>query len=110
MFLSVALGLSALGTGVRLLPLSITLLLAAVGIPGSSLPPHPDGSCGPAALLAGIMSLIAAVELGGRPEIVTVPLLLAGVGIGALASHLGAVTVSAVPDELRARSRAFRTP
>ena len=30
----------------------------------------------------------------------TVPLLLAGLGIGALASQLGAVTVSAVPDEL----------
>ncbi len=33
LFLSVALGLSAIETGVRLLPLSITLLLAAVGIP-----------------------------------------------------------------------------
>ena len=32
-------------------------------------------------------------------RIVTVPLLLAGLGIGALASQLGAVTVSAVPDE-----------
>ena len=33
LFLSVALGLSAIATGVRLLPLSITLLLAAVGVP-----------------------------------------------------------------------------
>ena len=33
LFLSVALGLSAIDTGVRLLPLSITLLLAAAGIP-----------------------------------------------------------------------------
>ncbi|MGZ6952107.1 MAG: MFS transporter, partial [Acidimicrobiia bacterium] len=33
LFLSVALGLSAVATGVRLLPLSLTLLLAAVGIP-----------------------------------------------------------------------------
>ena len=33
LFLSVALGLSAIATGVRLLPLSLTLLLAAVGIP-----------------------------------------------------------------------------
>ena len=38
LFLSVALGLSAIDTGVRLLPLSITLLLAAVGIP--KLFPH----------------------------------------------------------------------
>ena len=33
LFLSVALGLSAIETGVRLLPLSATLLLAAAGIP-----------------------------------------------------------------------------
>jgi hypothetical protein len=32
-------------------------------------------------------------------KVVTVPLLLAGLGVGALASQLGAVTVSAVPDE-----------
>ena len=44
-------------------------------------------------------SLIAALEVGAGPEIVTVPLLLAGLGVGALASQLGAVTVSAVPDE-----------
>jgi MFS family permease len=33
LYLSVALGLSALDTGVRLLPLSVTLLVAAIGIP-----------------------------------------------------------------------------
>lgn len=33
LFLSVSLGLTALETGVRILPLSITLLLAAVGVP-----------------------------------------------------------------------------
>ena len=45
LFLSVALGLSAIATGVRLLPLSITLLLAAVGRPeGSSRTPPRAGS------------------------------------------------------------------
>ena len=39
------------------------------------------------------------MEAGAGPEIVTVPLLLAGLGIGALASQLGSVTVSAVPDD-----------
>jgi hypothetical protein len=61
-----------------------------------------------AALLAGFVALIAALELGAGPEIVTVPLLLAGGGIGALASQLGAVTVSAVPDELERRGRGLQ--
>ena len=101
LFLSVALGLSAIATGVRLLPLSITLLLAAVGIPKL----FPDASprrvvqLGYLALLAGIVVMVAALEAGAGPEIVTWPMLLAGLGIGALASQLGAVTVSSVPDE-----------
>ena len=33
LYLSIALGLSAVDTGVRILPLSITLLVAALGIP-----------------------------------------------------------------------------
>ncbi len=39
------------------------------------------------------------IEVHADAEIVTVPLLLAGFGIGALASLLGSVTVSAVPDD-----------
>jgi hypothetical protein len=42
---------------------------------------------------------IAALHAGSGPEIITWPMLLAGLGIGALASQLGAVTVGAVPDE-----------
>jgi MFS family permease len=102
LFLSVALGLSAVDTGVRLLPLSATLLIAAVGIP-RLLPrasPRTIVRWGLAALLAGIAALIAALEVGAGPEIVTFPLLLAGLGVGSLASQLGAVTVSSVPDEM----------
>jgi MFS family permease len=102
LFLSVALGLTAAATGARLLPLSITLLLAAIGIPQfrPRAAPRVVVRWGLAGLLAGIVTLIGALELGAGPEIVTVPLLLAGLGIGALASQLGAVTVSSVPDEL----------
>jgi MFS family permease len=102
LFLSVALGLSAIATGVRLLPLSLTLLLAAVGVP-RFLPhasPRRVVQTGFAALFAGIVILIAGLQAGAGPEIVTWPMLLAGLGIGALASQLGAVTVSSVPDEL----------
>ncbi len=99
--LSVALGLSAVATGVRLLPLSITLLAAAIGIP--RLFPHVSPRlvvrAGLLALLAGTVVLLAAFDVDAGPEIVFVPLLLIGLGIGALASQLGAVIVSAVPDE-----------
>lgn len=101
LYLSVALGLSAVETGIRILPLSITLLLAAVGVP--KVWPHASpqrvARLGFLGLLAGIVSLMGALEVGAGPEVVTVPLLLAGLGIGALASQLGAVTVSSVPDE-----------
>jgi Na+/melibiose symporter-like transporter len=101
LFLSVALGLSAVETGVRVLPLSVTLLLAAAGVP--RLFPHASPRrivrIGFVALFAGIVILVAVLDAGAGPEIVTWPLLLAGLGIGALASQLGSVTVSSVPDE-----------
>jgi MFS family permease len=101
LFLSVALGLSAIATGVRLLPLSITLLLAAVGIPrfAPNASPRRVVGLGFLALFAGIVVMIAALDAGAGPEIVTWPMLLAGLGVGALASQLGAVTVSSVADE-----------
>src|SRR6516162_4185794 len=43
--------------------------------------------------------MVGALNAGAGPEIVTWPMLLAGLGIGALASQLGSVTVSSVPDE-----------
>src|SRR5262249_36762479 len=101
LFLSVALGLSAVATGVRLLPLSVTLLLAAVGVP--RLFPHASPrrvvQLGFFSLFAGTAVLVAALDAGAGADIVTWPLLLAGLGVGALASQLGAVTVSSVPDE-----------
>ena len=100
LFLSVALGLSAVATGVRLLPLSLTLLLAAVGVPRlfPRAMPRRIVRIGFAMLFLGIVVLLAVLDEGSGPEVVTWPLLLIGLGIGALASQLGAVTVSAVPD------------
>jgi MFS family permease len=100
LFLSVALGLSAIATGVRLLPLSATLLLAAIGVPKffPRASPRLVVRLGFIALFAGIATMVAALEAGAGPEIVTWPMLLAGLGVGALASQLGAVTVSSVPD------------
>jgi MFS family permease len=101
LFLSVALGLSAIETGVRLLPLSLALLLFATGIP-KLLPeasPRRVVRIGFMTLFAGLALLVGLLELGAGPDIVTWPLLLAGAGLGAMASQLGSVTVSAVPDE-----------
>jgi len=102
LFLSVSLGLSALETGVRILPLSITLLAAAVGIPRffPRASPRRVVRLGLLAMFGGVTVLMSAIDATADARIVTIPLLLAGLGIGALASQLGAVTVSAVPDEL----------
>ena len=101
LYLSVALGLSAIDTGVRILPLSITLLAAAIGVPRifPTVSPRLIVRSGLLALLAGTVVLMALLDVNSGPEVVLVPLLLIGLGIGALASQLGAVTVSAVPDE-----------
>jgi MFS family permease len=102
LYLSVALGLSAIDTGLRIMPLSITLLIAAVGIPRflPAASPRLVVQAGLLAMFAGTVSLFAAIDVNAGAEIVTIPLLLTGLGIGALASQLGAITVSAVPDEL----------
>lgn len=101
LYLSVCLGLSAIDTGVRLLPLSVTLLVAALGIPRllPTVSPRLVVRAGLLALLAGTIVLMGALDVEAGPEIVLVPMLLIGLGIGALASQLGAVTVSAVPDD-----------
>ncbi len=102
LFLSIALGLSAIDTGLRILPLSITLVIAAVGIPKlfPQASPRRIAQLGFLMLFLGLVVFVAALDAGAGPEIVTWPMLLAGFGIGALASQLGAVTVSSVPDEL----------
>ena len=101
LYLSVCLGLSAIDTGIRLLPLSVTLLIAAIGIPRflPDVSPRLVVRTGLLSLFAGTVVLMAGLDVGSGPEIVFVPMLLVGLGIGALASQLGSVTVSAVPDE-----------
>src|SRR4051812_39306657 len=101
LFLSVALGLSAVETGVRLLPLSLTLLVFAAGVP-KLLPdanPRRVVDTGFLLIFAGLVVLVILLDSGAGPEIITGPLLLIGSGLGAMASQLGSVTVSAVPDE-----------
>jgi EmrB/QacA subfamily drug resistance transporter len=101
LFLSIVLGLSPMETGARLLPLSLALLVAAVGVP-RLLPrasPRRVVRVGLLALIAGVVVLIAGLEVGADSSVVFIPMLIVGLGIGALASQLGNVTVSAVPTE-----------
>jgi len=101
LYLSVALGLSALATGARLTPLSLTLLAGAIGIPRlrPNANPRRVVRIGLLFLLLGTIVLLGALDADSGPEIVLLPMLLIGFGIGALASLLGSVTVSAVPDD-----------
>jgi EmrB/QacA subfamily drug resistance transporter len=101
LYLSVALGLSAIDTGLKVTPLSVTMLLAAVGIPRffPTASPRRVVTIGLIAMVVGIVALFTAMDVEANAAIVTVPMLLIGLGMGGLASQLGAVTVSAVPDE-----------
>ncbi|MFC9997729.1 MFS transporter [Nocardia sp. NPDC127526] len=100
LYLSVVLELSALETGLRVLPLSAALVLAALGIPKA----WPDASprrtvrAGLVLMSAGIIVLVAGLDPGADARVVTIPMLLLGLGLGALSAQLGATTVSAVPD------------
>ncbi|MGI1846527.1 MFS transporter [Rhodococcus ruber] len=100
LFLSVVLELSALETGVRILPLSIALVLAAVGIPKLRPQANPRlvVRLGLGTMALGILILVGGMDPGASAAVVSIPMLLMGLGLGALASQLGAVTVSAVPD------------
>ena len=101
LFLSIVLGLTAIETGVRILPLSIGLLIAAVGLPRArpNASPRRVARVGLFLILAGIVLLLAGIDIDANAGVVSIPLLLVGLGMGSLASQLGAVTVSAVPDE-----------
>ena len=82
LFLSVALGLSAIETGVRLLPMSLTLLLFAAGVPKLCPDANPRRvvNAGFLLLFAGLVLLVSLLDVGAGPEIITGPLLLDRVG------------------------------
>ena len=100
-FFSIALGLSAIETGLRILPLSIALLAAAIGVP--RLLPHasPRRIVQASLLLITLSSLLLVLAIGQQLDdlLVTFTMVLFGLGSGALASQLGSVTVSAVREE-----------
>ena len=101
LFLSVVLELSAIDTGLRVMPLSIALLVAALGVPRlfPNASPRRVVRIGFLFMLAGIVLLLAGIDLDASAAVVMLPMLMMGLGLGSLASQLGSVTVSAVPVE-----------
>ncbi len=101
LYLSVALGLSAIETGIKITPLSLTMLLAAAGVPKffPNVSPRRVVELSLVAAVLGIVLLFSAMDVNASAAIVTGPLMLIGLAMGGLASQLGSVTVSAVPDD-----------
>src|SRR5512136_1970355 len=101
LYLTVVLGMTSFQTCVRLVPLSVSLLVVAIAVPKFRPQANPRlvVRIGLLALAAGAMVMVAGIDPGADASVVTIPMLLLGCGMGALASQLGAVTVSAVPDE-----------
>lgn len=106
-YLQVVLGLDALETGVRLLPLSLALIVMSGvgGRLGGRIAPRTIVTAGVGVLLAGIVVLLATIqpELNGLRF--TVAMMLAGGGIGLALSQIGNVIMSSVgSDEANAAS------
>jgi hypothetical protein len=76
------------------------LLLSALLVPrlAPNAPPRLVVRIGMLLILAGTLVLVAGLDPGANAGVVLIPMALVGLGIGALASQLGAVTVSAMPD------------
>jgi EmrB/QacA subfamily drug resistance transporter len=106
LFLQIVLGLDALETGVRMLPASAGLFLAAIA--GSALAkrfaPRPLVRVGLLVVLVAIAMLLSTVE----PELNNGAFLAAtgvlGIGMGLIVSQLGNVVQSAVGDEDRSEA------
>jgi Na+/melibiose symporter-like transporter len=100
LFLSVVLGLSALMTGLWLFPMSVALLIASLTVPRRwpNASPRVVARFGLGLFLLGTLLLMVGIEPHSGAWVVAVPLALMGLGAGAMASQLGAVIVSSVPD------------
>ncbi|EMF01525.1 MFS transporter [Streptomyces mobaraensis NBRC 13819 = DSM 40847] len=106
LYLQVVQGLDAFQTGLRLLPVSVTMLLSAMAGPllGRVAAPRTVVRCGLLVLLAAALWLLGTIE----PRIDNLAFGLAmggiGLGMGLLASQLGNVTQSSVGEDERSEA------
>jgi EmrB/QacA subfamily drug resistance transporter len=100
-YLQVVLGLDAFETGKRLLPMSLTMLIAALTGPKLSarLAPRLVVQIGLAAMVIAALVLVGTIDVELNETAFKLSLALFGVGAGLLMSQLGNVIMSSAPPE-----------
>ncbi|MBI4896914.1 MAG: MFS transporter [Actinobacteria bacterium] len=101
LYLQIVLGRNAIETGLALTPISVTMLLGALGGPrlGARLGPRMTVRLGLGAMLVAAAGLMASVGYEMRGVAFSVALAAFGLGVGLLASQLGNVIMSAVESD-----------
>jgi Na+/melibiose symporter-like transporter len=100
-YLQVVLGLDAFDTGKRLLPMSITMLLAALAGPklGAKIAPQRIARAGLAVMVLAALILVGTIDIELNGFWFAISLALFGVGVGLLLSQLGNVIMTSAPPE-----------
>ncbi len=106
LYLQVVQGFDAFQTGVRMLPVSVTMLLTATlgGALSGRLAPRRIVRAGLLLLLLAVGLLLATIDPQIDDAMFAVAMGVVGVGLGLLASQLGNVTQSAVEDRDRSEA------
>jgi len=100
-YLQVVLGFNAFETGLRLFPLSVAMLIAALAGPSLAVRRSPRHVVqgGLLGLSIGAFLLLGAVDVELRSIQFALALAVFGIGAGLLASQLGNIILSSVPQE-----------
>ena len=100
-YLQVVLGFDAFQTGLRLVPMSVAMLIAAVTGPrlAARRSPKAVARLGLLAIAAGAVVVLATLDVELNQTGFAIGLALFGVGAGLLASQLGNVIMSAAPPD-----------
>ncbi|MCH9816213.1 MAG: MFS transporter, partial [Actinomycetia bacterium] len=100
LYVSVVLGKSALETGLQLLPMSVALVIAALGTPKvfPQLSPRRSLQAGLILLAVGATWLAGAFDADSAAGL-GLPLVIVGLGVGLISAQIGNIIVSSVPED-----------
>ena len=100
-YLQVVLGLDAFETGKRLLPMSVTMLIAALTGPklAARIAPRLVVQIGLASMVVAALVLVGTIDVALNETAFKVALAFFGVGAGLMMSQLGNVIMSSAPPE-----------